>query len=574
MEAPWLAFYEAGVRRRIEIPDLTVPDLLDATAREGDSRTALRFFVHPRLPSSDATYGELREATLRFAAALRALGVRKGDRVAIMLPNCPQFVVAFYGALRAGAVVVHTNPLYVSREMREQFEDAEVETVVLLSQFLPRLRDIQERTRVRRAVVVDLAESLPLLARLVVRLVERRRGERAPVPKEPGVFPFRRLIAEHPPEPTPTEAAPPDLALLQYTGGTTGTPKAAVLTHRNLVANTLQVAAWFAKAEHGREVVLAAIPFFHVYGMTTCLLFGIHKGAQIVILPRPRPVDHVLALLEKCRVTFFPGVPTLYNAVNNHPRVRTFDLSSVRFCISGAAPLPREVAQTFESLTGGRLVEGYGLTEASPVTHCNPLFGLRKPGSIGIPLPETEARIVDLETRETLPPGAEGELAIRGPQVMLGYWKRPEETALAIRDGWLLTGDIARMDEDGYFYVVDRKKDMINASGFKVLPREVEEVLYLHPKVGEAAVVGVPDPYRGETVKAYVALKKGEEATEEELRDFCRRHLAAFKVPSRIAFRDELPKSLVGKILRRALVEEEGRPASGDASSRGRRPPG
>ncbi len=568
MEAPWLRFYEPGVPRSLEIPDLTVPDLLEAAARSGGSRPALRFFVHPRLPSSRMSYGELREATLRFAAALRGLGVRKGDRVAVMLPNCPQFVVAFYGALRAGAVLVHTNPLYVSREMREQFEDAEAETVVLLSQFLPRLREIENATRVRRTIVVDLADCLPLLARLVARLAERRRGERVGVPREPGVFSFRRLLAEHPPEPARIDAAPSDLALLQYTGGTTGTPKAAMLTHRNLVANTLQVAAWFAEAQHGREVVLAAIPFFHVYGMTTCLLFGIHKGAQIVMLPRPRPVDHVLALLEKCRVTFFPGVPTLYSAVNNHPRAGEFDLRSVRFCISGAAPLPREVAQIFESLTGGKLVEGYGLTEASPVTHCNPLFGLRKPGSIGVPLPETEARIVDLETRETLPPGAEGELAIRGPQVMLGYWRRPEETALAIRDGWLHTGDVARMDEDGYFYVVDRKKDMINASGFKVLPREVEEVLYSHPKVREVAVAGLPDPYRGETVKAYVALKEGEKATEDELRDFCRRHLAAFKVPTRIEFRQELPKSVVGKILRRALVEEErARLASGERPS-------
>jgi long-chain acyl-CoA synthetase len=560
MEAPWLRFYESGVPQRLQIPDLVVPDLLDEAARQSPDRIALRFFVHPKLPSGTTTYRELSDATLRFAAALQGLGIQKGARIAIMLPNCPHFVVAFYGALRAGAVVVHTNPLYVSREMKEQFEDAGAEAVVLLSDFLPRLRDIEGDTPIRRAIVVDLASRLPWAARLAlrfVRLLEGRRGARAPSTERIELFPFERLVGTPRSAASRVEIAPRDLALLQYTGGTTGTPKAAMLSHRNLVANTLQVASWFVQAEQGRETVLAAIPFFHVYGMTTCLLFGVHKAAEIVMLPRPRPVDHVLAVLSRCRVTVFPGVPTLYNAIAHHPRARSFDLGSVRFSISGAAPLPREVAQSFEALTGGRLVEGYGLTEASPVTHCNPLFGVRKEGSIGLPLPETEARIVDPETREPLEAGREGELAVRGPQVMAGYWRRPEETARAIRDGWLFTGDIGRMDEDGYFYIVDRMKDMINASGFKVLPREVEEVLYLHPKVREAAVVGVPDPYRGETVKAFVVLEEGQVATEDELRDFCRQHLAPFKVPTRIEFRGELPKSPVGKILRRVLVEEE-----------------
>ncbi len=557
MEASWLRFYEDGVPRHLQIPDWKVPDFLDAAAQRHAKRTALRFFVNPRLPSSRMTYAELRDASLRFAAALFTLGVRKGDRVAIMLPNCPQFVVAFYGMLRIGAIAVNTNPLYVSREMKEQFGDSGAETVVLLPQFLPRLREIQGATPVRRVIVADIAGTLPWPVRLLVHLRQRRHGEHVRIRPEADLHRFELLVAESPPTPPPVALEPSDVALLQYTGGTTGVPKAAMLTHRNLVANTLQVAAWFAKAVEARETALAAIPFFHVYGMTTCMLFGIHKAAEIVMLPRPRPVDDVLALLDKARVTFFPGVPTLYNAINNHPRVKEFDLRSVRFCISGAAPLPLEVAETFERLTGGRLVEGFGMTEASPVTHCNPLFGRRKVGSIGVPLPETEARVVDLETGQPLPPGREGELVLRGPQVMLGYWNRPEETAATIRDGWLHTGDVARMDEEGYFFIVDRKKDMIAASGFKVLPREVEEILYMHPKVQEAVVAGVPDPYRGETVKAYVVAKAGQEATADEIREFCRLHLAAFKVPTQVEFRKELPKSLVGKILRRVLVEEE-----------------
>jgi long-chain acyl-CoA synthetase len=312
-------------------------------------------------------------------------------------------------------------------------------------------------------------------------------------------------------------------------------------------------------------VFMAAIPFFHVYGMTTCMLLGGHLGAEVVMVPRPRPVDLVMQVIAKRRATVFPGVPTLYNAINNHPRVKDFDLGSVKLCVSGAAPLPREVQETFERLTGGRLVEGYGLTEASPLTHANPLHGLRKTGSIGIPVPSVDARIIDLETREPLPVGADGELAVRGPQVMKGYWNRPIDTAAALVDGWLLTGDIARMDEDGFFYVVDRKKEMIAASGFKVLPREVEEVLFMHPKVLEAVAAGVPDPYRGETVKAWIVLKEGKQATAEELIEFCKLHLASFKVPRLVEFRTELPKTMIGKYLRRVLVEEEKAKQEGSA---------
>ena len=559
-DAPWFRHYEEGVPRTIPYPEITLPEALDQTVARFPDRVVLRFFLDARLPVPTLTYRQLQEQTLRFATALFQLGVRKGDRVALMLPNCPQLVVAFYGALRIGAIPVNTNPMYVSREMREQFEDSGCETIVLLDQFYPRLREIHAATRVRRVIVVDVAESLPWHGRLLVHLAQRRKGEQVRIPAGTDARFFRDLVRAYPPTPPGADLKPSDTALLQYTGGTTGTPKAATLSHRNLVTNSLQARAWFPRATAGREIFLGAIPFFHVYGLTSVLLFGVAVGAEIVIIPRPRPVDIVLEAIQRFRVTLFPGVPTLYAAINEHPRVGEYDLWSGALCVSGAAPLPREVFERFEALTGGRLVEGYGLTETSPLTHCTPLFGERRPASIGLPFPDTDARIVDMTTGEALPPGDEGELEVRGPQVMLGYWNRPEETEDVFHDGWLRTGDVARMDADGFFHVVDRRKDMIDASGFKVLPREVEEVLLMHPKVSEAVVAGVPDAYRGETVKAFVILKPAETASEEEIVEFCRLHLAVFKVPRKVEFRRELPKSMVGKYLRRVLVEEEQTP--------------
>lgn len=556
-EKPWFRFYEQGVPRTISLPDVTLPEALDRTAERSPDRVALRFFLDARLPTPTVTYRQLQEQTLRFATALFQMGVRKGDRVALMLPNCPQFVVAFYGTLRLGAIPVNTNPLYVAREMRAQLEDSGCETLVLLDQFFPRLREIHAATRVRRVIVVDVAETLPWYARALVHLTQARRGERVRVPSETDVTLFRDLVRSYPPTPPGADLKPSDPALLQYTGGTTGTPKAAVLTHRNLVANSLQARAWFPRAAEGREVFLGAIPFFHVYGLTSVLLFGVAVAAEIIVIPRPRPVDIVLEAIQRFRVTLFPGVPTLYAALNDHPKVGEYDLRSGALCVSGAAPLPLEVAERFEALTGGRLVEGYGLTETSPLTHCTPLFGERRKGSIGLPFPDTDARVVDLTTGAEVPLGQEGELEVRGPQVMQGYWNRPADTAEVLREGWLRTGDIARQDADGFFYVVDRRKDMIDCSGFKVLPREVEEVLFMHPKVREAVVAGVPDAYRGEAVKTFVVLRPGEHATEREIADFCRLHLAPFKVPRRVEFREELPKSMVGKYLRRVLVEEE-----------------
>jgi len=559
-DAPWFRHYEEGVPRTIPFPDITLPDVLDQTADRFPQRVALRFYLDARLPVPALTYEQLQDATRRFATALFQLGVRKGDRVALMLPNCPEFVIAFYGALRIGAIPVNTNPMYVSREMREQFEDSGCETVVLLDQFYPRLREIHAATRVRRTIVVDVAETLPWYARPLVHLAQRRKGESVEVPAETDIYWFKDLLRRYPPMPPGADLKPSDVALLQYTGGTTGTPKGAMLTHRNLVTNSYQARAWFPRTATRCEIFLGAIPFFHVYGLTSVLLFGIAAGAEIVMIPRPRPVDIVLEAIQRFRATLFPGVPTLYAAINEHPRVGEYDLRSGALCVSGAAPLPREVFERFEALTGGRLVEGYGLTETSPLTHCTPLFGERRPASIGLPFPDTDARVVDMTTGAPVAPGEEGEIEVRGPQVMLGYWNRPEETAEVFHDGWLRTGDIGRMDAEGWFYVVDRRKDMIDASGFKVLPREVEEVLLMHPKVREAVVAGVPDAYRGETVKAYVVLKPGEGASEEEVVEFCRLHLAAFKVPRKVDFRAELPKTMVGKYLRRVLVDEERAP--------------
>jgi long-chain acyl-CoA synthetase len=400
---------------------------------------------------------------------------------------------------------------------------------------------------------------------LFTLLKEKRQGHRPEVERRPGTEWFSEMLNSAPAKPPATTVGPDDPALLQYTGGTTGLSKGAVLTHRNLVANTMQTGAWLMKPalssvegkNDGVEIFLGAIPFFHVYGMTVVMNLCISLGHTMVLLPQFK-VQEVLETISKYRPTLFPGVPTMYIAINNYPEVGRYDLRSIKACLSGAAPLPVEVQARFEALTGARLVEGYGLTETSPVTHANPLFGAREVGTIGLPLPDTDAKIVDLESGErTLLPKEIGEVVVKGPQVMAGYWNQPSETAMVLRDGWLYTGDIGYMDSQGYFTIVDRKKELIIAGGFNVYPREVEEPLYEHPKVKEVVAVGLPDPYRGETVKVYIVLKEGERATEQEIIDFCKQRMAKHKVPTLVEFRQELPKTLVGKVLRRALREEE-----------------
>jgi long-chain acyl-CoA synthetase len=566
MEQPWLASYEAGVPAHLAYPDLTLGGMLDEAVRAHGARTATNFVLRYMLGGRVSvggrlTYRQLAEQVDRLATGLFQLGVRKGDRVALMLPNSPHYVIAFFAAARIGAVVVNVNPTYTSRELAHQLADAGAETIVLLEQFWPRLAEARADTQVRRVIVAHVFDTLPLPARLLVRQAQRKAPEWVDVPAGPDVFFLNELLTRYPPQPPATAVGADDVALFQYTGGTTGLPKAAMLTHRNLISNVTQVAAWVTGGRPGKEKILAAIPFFHVYGMTTALLYGVRLGAEIITVPNPRPIDNVMRIIAKERATVFPGVPAMYIGIINHKDVAQHDMRSIRVCVCGSAPLPVQVQETFERITGGRLVEGYGLTETSPLTHGNPVFGRRKVGSIGVPFPDTDAKIVDLEAGEALPfDGAtRGELCVRGPQVMKGYWNRPEETVETLgADGWLHTGDICTVDAEGYFYVVDRKKDMINASGFKVLPREVEEVLFTHPKVVEAVVAGIPHPTRGDdTVKAYVVLRQGETATAEEIRAFCKDQLAAYKVPREVEFRAELPKTAVGKVLRRQLVAEE-----------------
>jgi long-chain acyl-CoA synthetase len=564
MDAPWLRSYEPGVPTTLTYPAVSLDYLLSEAVRRFPHNTAtkfvLRYLLGGRLAiSSSTTYRQLDAAVNAVAVGLQRRGVRQGDRVALMLPNSPQFVIAFFAVTRLGAIVVNINPTYTAREMREQLTDSGAQTIILLNNFYPRLREIQRETQVRTVVIATVADTLNLPLRLLVERSQKREGTWVEPPTGAGLVRFSALLKE---QGTPPRAsvAPDDVALFQYTGGTTGLPKAAMLTHRNLIANTLQVNSWYPKGRVGEEKFMASVPFFHVYGMTVAMLLPVYMGATLLIVPDPRQIEHTMQVISHEKATIFPGVPSLYIAILNHKNRDKYDLHSVRACLSGSAPLPMEVQERFGAVTGGRLVEGYGLTEAAPVTHGNPLFGTRKAGSIGVPLPDVEARLLDMESSEVLPIGSDkqGELVVRGPQVMKGYWNRPEETAATLSpDGWLHTGDICRTDEDGYFYVVDRKKDMIIASGYKILPREVEEVLYTHPKVREAAVIGVSDPYRGETVKAFVVLNEGVSATPDEIIAFCRENLAPYKVPRQIEFRPELPKSAVGKVLRRVLVEEE-----------------
>ncbi|MCG0238938.1 MAG: long-chain fatty acid--CoA ligase [Firmicutes bacterium] len=548
-EKPWLAHYPPEVPPTLEYPEVTLDYFLEEAARQHGEVTATIFY------GGRQTYRQVYDQARRLAGALRRLGVAEGDRVAILLPNCPQVVIAYYAVLMAGGVVVMVNPLYTPRELKHQLVDSGARVLVALDLVWGRVAEVWPDTQVEHIIVTGLGEYMGLPLRWLYPLKARRQRPR--IPYGPRVHRFQALLRE-PPLAERHHRRPDDLALLQYTGGTTGLAKGCMLTHRNLVANCWQIRAWLYKFRGRRAVTIGALPLFHVYGMTAVMNFSVASASTVVLVPRFDPGE-VLKLIQKYRPALFPGAPTMYIALLNHPRLREYDLSGIEACISGAAPLPLEVQEKFEAVTGGRLVEGYGLSETSPVTHANPIWGRRKPGSIGLPWPDTEARVVTPDGWDDVPVGEAGELVIRGPQVMKGYWNRPEETAQVLSpDGWLRTGDIARMDEEGYFYIVDRKKDVIIAGGFNIYPREVEEVLYAHPAIQEAAVVGVPDPYRGETVKAFVVLKPGATLTQEELEAYCRQHLAPYKVPRLVEFRESLPKSLVGKVLRRVLREEEG----------------
>jgi long-chain acyl-CoA synthetase len=562
---PWLKYYDEGVPATIDYPPVPLDRLLAESAAKQPEHPALIFGARlgSRILDRPITYRELDDAVNRFAAAMQQLGMKKGDRVAIITPNCPPFIIAFYGTLRAGGIAVPCNFLYTAPELERQFNDAGAEIAVVLSAYYGKVHSIRAKTRLRHVIVTNVKEYFPPVLRVLFTVAkEKKEGHKAELASADDFW-LQPLLAQASPVPKPVEVSPEDTGCLLYTGGTTGTPKGAQLTHRNLVSNTLAGNA-LAQTREAQDVTIGALPFFHSYGMTSVMNMSLAMACTIVLIPNPRDILHVMGAIAKHRATFYPGVPTMYVSINNHPKVREFDLSSIRVCLSAAAPLPREVQEKFQALTGGRLVEAYGLTETTPGTHVNPPYGRDKIGTIGLPWPDTDAKIVDVDTGEQeMPVGEIGELIVQGPQVMKGYWEQPTETANVLRvhpwtgsdELWLHTGDIARMDEEGYFQIVDRKKDLIICGGFNVYPRDVEEVLFQHPAVKEAVVVGIADEYRGESVKAFVVLKEGMAASEPEIIAFCGEHLAKYKVPSAVEFRADLPKSAVGKVLRRELVK-------------------
>lgn len=551
-EKVWLKKYPEQIPHEVEIPEIPVYQFLTDAYKASPGKVAIHFL------GKDITYREIYESAIKFANYLGRLGVEKGDRVAIMLPNCPQAVIAYYGILYAGGIVVQTNPLYTERELQYQMTDSGAKVILGLDILYPRITKVLKETQIEHVIVASIKDYLPFPKNLVYPFIQKKQyGFTVKVEHSGMNHLFTEIMRSAPIK----ELEVPfdfeeDLALLQYTGGTTGFPKGVMLTHKNLIANTTACSHWLYKCVDGEETILGLLPFFHVYGMTTVLILSVMKRSKMVLLPK-FDVEDTLKTIDKQKPTLFPGAPTMYIGLLNHPDLGKYDLSSIKACISGSAPLPVEVQEKFEEITGGKLVEGYGLTETSPVTHANFIWDDRVNGSIGVPWPNTDAVILRSGDSEIMPPGEIGEIAIKGPQVMKGYWNRPEDTAMTFADGWFLTGDLGYMDENGYFYVVDRKKDMIIAGGYNIYPREVEEVLYEHDAIQECVVAGIPDPYRGETVKAYIVLKEGHTVTDKELNTYCRQNLASYKVPRLYEFRNELPKTAVGKILRRTLVDEE-----------------
>ena len=540
MEKIWLKNYDYFVPESIRYPKIPLYQLLEMTCVNYDENIATIFF------DGKLTYGGLRENVRRLANALKGMGLKKGDRVALMLPNCPQFLICYYSILEAGGVVVNISPLHVERELEFEFNDSGSEILIYLDLFDARIQAVKDAGPLESLIVTSITDYMETPVDPSVK-------------KGPHTFWLREVIGNSTPEIPDMEVNPvEDLAVLQYTGGTTGVPKGVMLTHRNLLANAMQCALWGKEfSRRGADIYLDVIPFFHSYGQTVGMNTAIINAATMILIPQFE-INMLLQAIQKYKPNFFPGVPTLYVAILTHPDAMNYGVDKLRLCNSGSAPIPVEVIKQFSRISGGIFCEGYGLSEASPVTHSNPILGMKKVGSIGMPFPDTEAKIVDAETgTRELGMNEPGELIIRGPQVMSGYWNKPEETAITLKDGWLYTGDIGTMDEDGYFYIVDRKKDMIIAGGFNIYPREVDEVLFTHPKVKEAVTVGIPDEYRGETVKVFIVIKENQECTEEEIITYCRERLAAYKAPRMVEFRTELPKTLVGKILRRALREEE-----------------
>lgn len=527
----WYACYEEGVRKTFDIEEMSLYEMFERSVKNYGDKPAIIY------GGKTWTYKEMEQDVDRLAKALVRLGVQPKDRISINMPNSATWVISFFALMKVGAIVVQTNPLYMENELKYLMNDSGAIGMITVAPLYPKVQNIRGETSLKWVLV----EGLKAMG----------------MAEETGTYDLHVAVSDDSAVELPKPVVDPkkDIAVLQYTGGTTGTSKGAMLSHYNLYSNAYQVWEWI-KGRPGEERSLCAIPLFHIYALSVCMNTSIFGGCAIVPVPK-FDADLILKLINDVKPTLYPGTPTMYVALINHPKIKEYDVSSIRACVSGSAPLPVEVALRFEELTGGKLVEGYGLSEASPVTHINPLCAARV-GAIGTPVSNTEAKIVDIETGEKeLPVGEIGELAVKGPQVMLGYWQKENETRAVLRDGWLYTGDLAKMDENGYFYIVDRKKDMIITGGYNVYPREIEEALYGHPAIREAICAGVPDSYWGEKVKAYVVLKENLQVTQDDLLAYLKKELASYKVPKEIEIRESLPKTAVGKVLRRFLVEEE-----------------
>ncbi|MFT4648587.1 MAG: long-chain acyl-CoA synthetase [Glaciecola sp.] len=557
-DQPWFQHYPANTPHEVKYEELTLPGMLEKSRKLGPDTMALHFI------KCSMTYGQLGSEVDKFAAALVGLGVEPGMRVAVQLPNMPQNMIAFYAALSVGAVVVMTNPLYTLREVKHQWSDADVH-VAITADFVwdQTLKNHQEELAPKHFIIASIPDyfSFPISWLAKIKLKRQDPARWAPVQSSASVHIYKDLMARST-GPVPKHKADwNDLALLQYTGGTTGASKGAMLTHKNLSCNVQQMTAWFQGIERGTTTMMTALPMYHVFGLTVCMAFSVYNGLKQVLIPNPRDFKALALSLSEQKVNLFPAVPAMFNALNQWEGIGGLDLSSLTYCFSGAAPISDSILKAFEERTSSRIMEGFGMTETSPVAAANPLAGTRKVGSVGIPIPDTMIRIVDMEDGETdMEFGAEGEIIIKGPQVMQGYWNRPEETAEALQNGYMYTGDLGIMDEDGFLRIVGRKKDMINCNGMKVYPDEVDAVLMEHPCILEAATIGVPNAKRGEAVKSYVVLRKGKKVSSEAILAFCTENLARYKVPRDVTFLDELPKSSVLKTLRRELraMEEQG----------------
>ncbi len=550
---PWLKTLEGVRKTSLEYKELIPFKFLEHRATNEPNDPMVIFPNGKTL-----TYSEVLNAVKRFQGGLRKLGIKKGDRIALMLPNTPHYIIAHFAVASLGAIVVQTNPLYTHRELKHQMSDSGAKAIITLTLFQDKVNEVAMETDLEIVICGNISEFLNPLKAFFGKLLNIFEDPKMkPLPNN---YTFKEVMQMNPDGFMEEDIGLDDIAVLQYTGGTTGLSKGAALTHRNISYNSQQTREVVNTVPEKRGSILVALPLFHSFGFTVGLGLSLQLGVPMVLVAKFK-ADEVLNLIEKHRITFFPAVPTMIVAMLNHPKTKSTDMSSLIAVISGGAPLPLQVAKEFKEVTGGDLVEGYGLSEASPVTHANPVGSTKikpKVGSIGLPVPDTIVKIVDSEDGKTLVEiGEIGELCIKGPQVMKEYWNKPEETKKTIIDGWLHTGDIAKMDQEGYAYIVDRKKDLIIVSGYNVIPREVEEVLYEHPKILEAAVAGITDPVKGEIVAAWVVLKEGETMTEEEVIAYCKENLAPYKVPKKVTFRDELPKSMIGKILRKKLVEGE-----------------